>query len=324
MEKNDYCDSVAEHILKECIKIKDFKKWNEYKKQKKRINLEGINLERADLKSVDLSYVNLSKANLRNANLYESNLEEVFLLGAELHQCNLVRANMKRAQLQDARLKKAKLNHACLIKAQANYSYINGAGIHNTFLQGADFSFSIVDGETLINTDQIDKSTNFTGVGLSSARLKPGLYESLSYNIRKFRWNEWYNKGNIFSRIFKNLFCRPFWLLSDYGRSTARIVSVFAFAALLFSVLYWLFPEMILNINSDEKICQIYRTIYFSIVTMITLGFGNMNANPDSFWGNSAVSFQIIFGYITLAALVTRISFLFVSGGPEVGFKKKA
>lgn len=321
-EKETAYDSVAEQILKECIEINNFEKWDAYKKQYKRINLEGINLKGANLRSVDLSYVILSNANLMKANLYEADLEEALLLGANFRQSNLVRANMKRAQLHDTNLEKAKLNHACLINAQANYSSLNGAGIHNTYLQGADFSFSKVDGETLINTDQIDKFTNFTGVGMTSARLKPGLYETLSYNIRKFRWNEWYTKGNFIYRIIKNLFCRPFWMLSDYGRSTARILSVFIIVAFLCSVLYWFFPEIILNIDSEAPLDRMYRTFYFSVVTMITLGFGNMNANPNSFWGNSVVSFQIVFGYITLAALVTRISLLFASGGPEVGFKK--
>jgi hypothetical protein len=230
-EKENAYDHEAEKKLKDCVEVKNFEEWNAYKKHYRKINFEGINLSHTDLKSVDLSNVILSRADLRKANLYEANLEGAQLLGADLQYSNLVRTNMKGAQLHYACLDKTKLNHACLIDAQAKYSSIKGAGIHNTFLQGADLSFSKVDGETLINTDQIDKFTKFTGVGLASARLKPGLFESLSYNIRRFRWEKWYHKGNFFYRLIKNLFCRPFWLLSDYGRSTGRIVSVFMVVA---------------------------------------------------------------------------------------------
>ena len=56
------------------------------------------------------------------------------------------------------------------------------------------------------------------------------------------------------------------------------------------------------------------RTVYFSIVTMTTLGFGDMHANCRSFWGHFLLTVQVLLGYVLLAALVTRIGVLFTSG----------
>ncbi len=314
-------DNTAEKILKKCIEEQNFVAWDSYRKGKNDINLTGIDLSDDDLTSANLSGLNLSRSKCVNTTFYKAILDDCIFINANLKEANFVQAKLHRAQFQDAILDRAELNDAELVFAQATYASLLGSNIHNTYIQGTNFSFSKVDGETLINTTQIDKMTNFTGVGLSSARLKPGLLESLSYNIRKFRWEEWYNKGNPIETALKKLFCKPFWWLSDYGQSTMRIVGVFFFVALSFSFLYWQRPEILHN-TANDFLCRFYRTFYFSIVTMITLGFSNMNAAKNSFIGNTAVCVQIIFGYVTLAALVTRISVLFNSGGPEVGFKK--
>ena len=59
----------------------------------------------------------------------------------------------------------------------------------------------------------------------------------------------------------------------------------------------------------------VLRSIYFSIVTMTTLGFGDITVNPASYIGHVIVSIQVILGYIGLGALITRIGTLFNSAG---------
>ena len=59
------------------------------------------------------------------------------------------------------------------------------------------------------------------------------------------------------------------------------------------------------------------RALYFSIVTMTTLGFGDMHATPDGWLGHVLLSVQVILGYVILGALITRLSVLFTSGGPN-------
>ena len=62
------------------------------------------------------------------------------------------------------------------------------------------------------------------------------------------------------------------------------------------------------------------RALYFSIVTMTTLGFGDMYAHPESLVGHVLLTIQVILGYVLLGALVTRLNILFTTGGPTPGF----
>jgi hypothetical protein len=62
------------------------------------------------------------------------------------------------------------------------------------------------------------------------------------------------------------------------------------------------------------------RALYFSIVTMTTLGFGDMYAAPDSLAGHLILGLQVLLGYVLLAALVTRFAVLFQAGGPAGRF----
>jgi len=56
---------------------------------------------------------------------------------------------------------------------------------------------------------------------------------------------------------------------------------------------------------------------------MTTLGFGDMYANPNSFFGHLFLIFQVLWGYILLGALITRLSILFTAGGPAKKFSDR-
>jgi len=350
LTEKDGCliDLTAEQILLKCVKTEDYSEWNKYKEENHLIYLEGIDLSKKDLKGVDLSNVHLSRANLKKALLIESKLMNSFFLCADLEGCSFNRADMTQVQLKDANLINAKLNSANLTNAQSNYSYLNGAGIHNTEIYGADFSFSRVDSETLILTRKFDDHSLFNGVDLSSARIHQGLIGALNYNIRKFRWTEWYDKKNSFGHRLISCLGKIFWSFSDYGKSTTKVFKTFLISALIFASIYFIsdilgFPlidnfshiecsaqapedtevplKMELSSNSQielDLIQLVFRVIYFSVVTMTTLGFGDMYANPQSYLGHALLVFQVLLGYVLLGALITRLSILFTSGGPDV------
>jgi hypothetical protein len=66
-----------------------------------------------------------------------------------------------------------------------------------------------------------------------------------------------------------------------------------------------------------------WHALYFSVVTMTTLGFGDIAANPDSWGGQTLLMLQVILGYVLLGALVTRFAVLFTAGGPAGTFSKE-
>jgi predicted permease len=73
---------------------------------------------------------------------------------------------------------------------------------------------------------------------------------------------------------------------------------------------------------TENNITDFIRACYFSIVTMTTLGFGDMYANSASWLGHILLIGQVLIGYILLAALVTRFAVLFTTGGPAGEFSK--
>ena len=65
------------------------------------------------------------------------------------------------------------------------------------------------------------------------------------------------------------------------------------------------------------------RVLYFSVVTMTTLGFGDMYAEPGSIFGHILLIFQVLLGYVLLGALITRFAILFSGEGPAGKFSKQ-
>ena len=72
-----------------------------------------------------------------------------------------------------------------------------------------------------------------------------------------------------------------------------------------------------MNVILIYRFLSFIRSCYFSVVTMTTLGFGDMYAMPDSKWGHILLIIHVILGYVLLGALVTRFAILFSAGGPS-------
>ena len=121
-----------------------------------------------------------------------------------------------------------------------------------------------------------------------------------------------------------------------------RILKVFLFLSVLFAVVYFLWglidhfcllsdsPGIVHDLFVDTgrhvvgirySLMILFRALYFSVVTMTTLGFGDMHVNAQNYsWGWWAghlfLSIQVLLGYILLGALITRFAILFTTGAP--------
>lgn len=117
--------------------------------------------------------------------------------------------------------------------------------------------------------------------------------------------------------------------IADYGQSTTRLIRWFFYFAIFFGFLYFLFPSLVfslseineftiedglqLHIKELSLVERAFRAGYFSIVTMTTLGFGDMHANPGNLLSYVFLSFQVLLGYVLLGMLITRLSVIFHS-----------
>jgi len=301
----DRIDADQRELLSQCAQAGSAEAWNKWRQQNPQtpIWLRGADLDTGSERIV------LRRINMRGANLARAKMPGIVLVGADLRRAILTGANLQRAVLVNADLRGAQIQEADL----------RGANFRGADLRDATCAFAKVDGETLLVTDKVGPGTDFTGVALHSARTEPGLQQLLEYNVRRRRWREWYGHHPLLA-----LPVRLFWLTCDYGRSTWRIVISFALLAVLFALAYTAFPESVVAVWATEPERQfgLGNALYFSIVTMTTLGFGDVYASPDSALGQFLLSLQVVLGYVLLGALVTRIAQLFAAGGPSASYYK--
>ncbi|MCP4021014.1 MAG: hypothetical protein GY729_04155 [Desulfobacteraceae bacterium] len=104
----------------------------------------------------------------------------------------------------------------------------------------------------------------------------------------------------------------------------------------MFAILYMFIPGAVdgLEFYSDYPWLRFMRLCCFSIVTMTTLGFGDITAVVEPFKdpgmglfpviaGHFLITLQVINGYVILGALVTRLAILFNSDGPAHPFEEE-
>ena len=287
---------------------------------------------------VNFEGANFENANLEGANFFRAHLEEGRFWHVRGRDAQFVDAHLENADLSVAHLEESNFHGASLKNADIISSWLTMGDFTRADLRGCSIRGAVVDGATKFWTPEVnryskrERFTDFSGTQLGSVRIDPGTKQLLEYNIRRMNWEDWY-KGHWFWRWPVQLF----WLISDYGMSTVRVVGVFFLLAFLFAGIYmncayWRPPGIVSNLGVQPEIGEaawhyfgraLVRPVYFSIVTMTTLGFGDMYANKGSIAGHVILAVQVILGYVLLGALITRFAVLFTAGGPAGKFAKQ-
>lgn len=298
-------------MLMRCSEKRDMREWNDWrdKNPNEEIWLQG---EKAFLAEAHLEKAQLWRAHLEGAILYQARLD-----GANLFEAHLVDTHLEAAYLIGTILSSCYLTGANLIAAR-----LNGAVFNRSNLEGAKFNIAQVDSETHIAYCTFDKNTDFTGVAMDVVTIDPGLKAALKNNIMRIQWQKWFAEGNWAAQALKNCFVRPFWWMTGYGSSTANIIYYFVVLAYLFGSLYFFLEAAGYGVVEGLGVANMpwyhtwLRGLYFSVVTMTTLGFGDLYAMKTSYWGHVLLMAQVILGYVLLGALVTRLGILFTSEAP--------
>ena len=252
-------------------------------------NLKGVFLNSGIFKGKDGPWFK-GKVYLKGAKFYSTNLEGAFLIKSYLQDTQFQLANLKSAHISGA--------------------HLQGADLSLVNLEGTVSRRAIVDALTLVMKCKVNRNTDFRGVDLGNLRVDVGTRQLLEYNERRMNWEDWYKENKCLK-----WFVKPFWRMSDYGRSTLRVIFSFFVLAFVFAMVYWLRPSCVV-VNGPGDLRGFFHAFYFSVVTMTTLGFGDIAANPDSMMGQALLMSQVLLGYALLGALVTRFNILFTAGGP--------
>jgi len=349
-------------LLKKCSDKKDITEWNQYRIDNPEIDVE-LEGEDADFQEwylkgvffhiglaefkgsricftgdVYLGGANFNLAHLEEARFIGSHLEDATLAGAHLENAiltcaymeaadlnytyladaNLSQAHLEWAEFEDAHLERTNFEYTHLDKAELNYAYLQGARFNCAIIKGAIFNYSEVDEKTEIFMCKIDKETDFRNVDIDNIRMESGTKQLLKYNIRRMNWEDWYKEHKILKRPVW-----LFWQTSDYGSSSLRIIGWFFGLAFGFAIIYRIWPGLVMVRGGADHLRDFIHALYFSVVTMTTLGFGDIAANPDSHCGQVLLMIQVILGYGLLGALITRLAILFTGEGPAGKFADK-
>ena len=303
-------DEDQYQMLLRCSEKKDMTEWKEWREANEEtpILLEGANLKGANLHGFNLEGADLAEAHLEGAKLIQAHLE-----GAIFRKAHLEGADLDLTHLEGANFFQAHLEGAKLIQA-----HLEGAEFRGAHLEGADFTAVAVDGKTIFWNCFDSAETDFTGTGLDSARVEPVFKEKIKGNVRRIQWRRWCENQSF----LRGKMVLIFWDISDYGRSTMQIVKWFGTWAFTYAFIYLSCglispPGIINNLMDVSPQLSALRSIYFSVVTMTTLGFGDIYAQSGSFWGYILLTFQVLMGYILLGALIVRFGILFTSSGPS-------
>jgi len=344
------CSINQYRLLLYCSKEGDASSWNEWRQghADEEVWLCGVDISKARLEKVNLGNAHLEgavlaggrlegailcdahaegavfwQAHLEGANLWRAHMKGAKFWRAHLTRAALLHAHLEEAFFTEADLKRADLSHAHLEGAALAHARLQGAKLDYAKLHGADLQFALIDGGTKITDCEVDRETDFRGVGLDAGRVEPGLSQLLKYNIRRKRWREWYVRGPRWQQTLKRALVGSFWWMSDYGQSTVRICWVFLVLALAFAGVYFCKPGWVEGLRDTGGFTGAMHAFYFSMVTMTTLGYGDVHARPDVWQGQALLIIQVALGYVLLGALVTRLSVLFTAGGPAAHFSAR-
>ena len=333
-------------MLKRCSQNKDLSEWNAWRKDnpEKDINLRGYHFEGLFLKKanfikatvcqgnektnytgeVHLEGAIFTSANLENTKFGGAILKKSVFYYAEACEANFSGADLEEADLSEANLQNCRFSGAVLKNSHITSSHLEGANFINATLIGCQVRASICDNATCFYGVKVNRFstksrfTDFSATSFENARFKPGTRQLLEYNIRRMNWEDWYKAHKVLRWPVQ-----PFWWMSDYGKSALRIIECFLVLAFAFAAIYYFVPGLVENLQVTGNRClNVVRACYFSIVTMTTLGFGDIYANKTSIWGHVLLAIQVIMGYGLLGALITRLAVLFTGDGPAGEFAK--
>lgn len=258
--------------------------------QLKRTDLTGLNLVNYDGDHFDLSYSNFYRANMQNAHLYNTCIRK---------------ASLMKTDLRDANLHCAKLEGANLLGVKLIGARIDNMKLGETLLQEELACNAEKQKENDKAIDYFEQSEEIYR-DLRNAAENQGLLEvSGRFNhkvliMRRHQYPKW-SRNRIASKFFD--------ILCGYGERPLNIIFFSMMLILLCSLGYFTFGvsynDHIIQFNSaqsaKDNIMALGNSLYFSVVTFTTLGYGDITPLGYS---RLIAAFEAFCGSFSLALFV--------------------
>lgn len=253
-------------------------------------DLRNARLDDADLTGADLSGADLTGASLIRAGLGKACLADAHLFEASMTEATLTLADLSSADLRCTRLDGARMRDANLTNADLTYADLCGAELSLCQVAGAHFDNADLRHARLRNLAGFDKA-RWRGCDIRDINFAGG------YLLRRFIIDQNY-LTEFQHQSRRNRWIYALWsLTSDCGRSATRWLGCIVLQILLFAFLYqW----VALDLGGYPSPIS---TLYFSVVTLTTLGFGDVV--PASTAAQIIVMGEVLTGYMMLGGLLS-------------------
>ncbi|NVK23321.1 MAG: pentapeptide repeat-containing protein [Gammaproteobacteria bacterium] len=258
----------------------------------KRAKLRNVNLvKKGSSKGYDMRGADMYRADLENAHLFNINLENASLMKANLNRANLHCANLHNTNLLGTKLQGARLDNIRLGEHVQQEAVARNADKEKDRAKAIDF---------YEQSEEIYRN-------LRKAAESDGIYTLVGYcarkelTMRRMQYEK-FSQRRIVSKAV-DLFC-------GYGESPFNVIAFSLLFIFICAVLYFL-----LGINTDHGILRVssqlsffenlnnfFTSIYFSVVTFTTLGYGDIQpigysrlvATIEAFIGSFALALYVV------------------------------
>ena len=228
--------------------------------------LGHANLEDAYLMEADLSYSNLTRVNLRDGHLFGINLK-----GCRLFKSNLERANLKEANLEGTDLLGANLNYAELERVTWGETLRN----HKEAEILDDQGDSIGATAKYVEAEEIYRNIRQRYEAAGTTDIAGGFF--YWEMVMKRKQMPFYSVLRFWSRLVD--------ILCGYGELPHRIIGSSAGYIVLNAIVYCLLGlqyggevfKFSLDLGFVENVTVFGYSLYFSVVTFTTLGYGDFS-----------------------------------------------
>jgi uncharacterized protein YjbI with pentapeptide repeats len=302
------------------------------------IDLDGVDFSGLDLNGVDFSGASIKGANFQNANLsharfFNANLSHADFSGANLRRADFTGADLSHASLDNARARHAgfgmcRLDNASMFQAMLSMCTFSKASFQGADVQCADLSMARLREADLSHADFTESSFKaadlsmsnvahsiFNNTDLRQARLRlvRGYRQAKwigadirdinfagAYIMRRFVMDQNYLKEFRQSGRFAPFLYMLWKISSNCGRSMALWSLWICVLALVFAVIYYF-----IGFEPGPYPTPV-SSLYFSVVTMMTLGYGD--AVPNTTAGQVVAMIEVVIGYVMLGGLLSILS----------------
>ena len=250
-----------------------------------RAQLDQAQFLGADLTGADLSEVVGDNAVFGRANLNEASLFSASLDDATFAHADLTNADLRAAQLERARLREAKLIGTDLTRARIPEADLTRANLDRAVLRDVDMRRSRMKSVTGYST------TDWIGVDVLDVDYAG------AYMVRRTIMDQNYLYEFRHKNRLNGMIYQIWWITSDCGRSFVRWATWTFALAILFALVY---TRLDMDYGPYESVLS---PLYYSVVTMTTLGFGD--ALPASPVAQVFSMAEVVIGHVMLGGMLS-------------------